>query len=217
MPSFHWQSRAAGLRYVVIPKCACTGNQIAMVRAEWEESHPELVRILVSNPQSVHDSFDHKYFMNSQKMSVPIDWFRYTFVRDPHARFLSFYNDKVLGVSSQKNEFGALGFSEDMTLMDALDHIESIPREKRNNHFAHQVDLIFVNGELVVDFIGRMERFEHDIHVVISQSKSRIRKEWFGHFNKSRKIRPNAAKLDGMTRKRIRDMYREDFRFFGYD
>jgi hypothetical protein len=86
---------------------------------------------------------------------------KFTFLRDPYLRFLSFYENKI------KKLGGWLDMNATMSLEQVLNHIASHPAMMHKDvHLAPLSDLCGL-FEIPYDFLGNMDRFEEDTRRVL--------------------------------------------------
>ncbi|MDC8005074.1 sulfotransferase family 2 domain-containing protein [Aureisphaera galaxeae] len=153
------------------------------------------------------------------------DYFKFSFVRDPYKRAFSFYN--------------FLGYSKIISFRSFVNHV--LPRKLKENDFffKSQYDYLYSEkGELMVDYLGRLETIKEDIEKVkeicglkgatlphVNKSKG----EWnraVGHLVRTpylwRYFKLNAKKqqFDAVFTQEIKDkvyeLYQKDFEPFGY-
>lgn len=94
--------------------------------------------------------------------------FSFGFVRDPYARLASCYRHKIVGVREQGKRISPLfavygrAFSLRMSFAEFARAVAAIPDDRAEKHFRSQTRFLFAGGRQVVDFIGRLERFDED-------------------------------------------------------
>ncbi len=135
-------------------------------------------------------------------------YFKFAFVRDPVDRFLSCWRDRVL----DRNHFG-FG-SEELVKMRKLAEFvgfaESTDVDRCDVHLRAQCRLIDLGN---VDFIGRMERFEEDLRLVLDKLNLRgVRIPWRNASSRDR----SGEVIDPALRRRIEKIYERDLRILGY-
>jgi len=207
-----WDSPRAGLSYLVVPKSGCTSNQIAIATAQLGEGHPLLAPTL-EDPMAIHLFKPRVLYADGKMTSRP---FRYTWIRPPYRRFASFFRDKVQ--RAQWNEFGAMGFRNEMTAMECIAHIKAMTPAQMDGHFAPQAAIVFYAGQIQVDFIGRLDRFREDLKSILVRAKTPVKAEWWEPKNNVvgsdwRSVyedEPEAAEA-------VYDLHFTDFLAFGFD
>ena len=94
--------------------------------------------------------------------------FSFGFVRDPYTRLVSCYRHKILRLREQGRRispiFAVYGrtFSPSMEFPEFVRAVASIPDERAEKHFRSQTRFLYRDGEPLVDFVGRLERFPDD-------------------------------------------------------
>lgn len=94
--------------------------------------------------------------------------FTFGFVRDPYARLVSCYRHKIARPRRQGKKvspiFWVYGrrFSLQMTFPEFVRAVAEVPDERAEKHFRSQTRFLFRDGKPLVDFVGRLERFEDD-------------------------------------------------------
>lgn len=94
--------------------------------------------------------------------------FSFGFVRDPYARLVSCYRHKILRLRDQGRRispiFAVYGrtFSPATEFPDFIRAVAAIPDARAEKHFRSQTRFLYRNGEPIVDFVGRLERFDAD-------------------------------------------------------
>jgi hypothetical protein len=102
--------------------------------------------------------------------------FSFAFVRDPYARLVSCYRHKIVRPREAGRRispvFAVYGrrFSLDMGFPEFVAAVASIPDGRAEKHFRSQTHSLYLDGEPVVDFVGRLERFERDWGTVCERS-----------------------------------------------
>lgn len=137
-------------------------------------------------------------------------YFKFTFVRNPYDRVISAWRDKIRGVGQ-----GA-GISSDLKQrlydFDAFTEWLCCQRPAEMNiHFRPQSLLV----PLDPDFIGRTESFRGDCEILWPML-GLVLPNRFPHANRSRDARLSIDGVSDSSRRRLNDLYAEDFRRFGY-
>lgn len=203
-------NRELGIAYLRIPKCGCSSFEA------WLASHHPAYG---QNPGlTIHsDEANRTYFDDVAINPDPgIYPFRFTFVREPIARFRSFYRDKILATSGNAaflERTADLGLKRGMGMLECLELISQLPAERMNPHFAPQSMFLLDGARLRVDFIGRFERFDRDVNRLQTLAGSRIP---FPHRNPGRP----SVELPDLRSKELQllhSIYATDFQLLGYD
>ena len=203
-------ARSAGLAYLQVPKVACTSFKVAMALM----NRPELATELNEAPMQIHRRSELSDIVAAGDASLE-SLFRFTFVRNPLGRFVSFYQDKILHRTK-----GVLppamveaGFVLGMPLDQALDRIEATPPANLDPHIAPQSWFGFDQRKPRVNFIGRVESLEADLLRLAEASGVRVE---LGHHNKTAKQNKPHFELSAKDEERILKFYAEDFELLGY-
>ena len=206
-------ARKHGLAYLQVPKAACTSLRAAICLL----NHPELDPEEVTGPEWIHQHREMNDILQPGARELR-RLFRFTFVRHPYARFVSFYRNKIAEPNSPAvaKRFGPQGFSAGMTLDAALDVVEATPVEQLDPHLIPQVDLIYRGGTSLVEFIGRVERLAEDIKLVenrcgVSLKLPHLNRASGGSIDRAREL------LAESGRTRLQRIYARDFERFDYE
>jgi len=155
------------------------------------------------------------------------DTFRFTFVRNPYARVVSAYYNKVLDLNG--NNLSTMYFAPGDAIDPAMDfpafvdHICRHPDEVIDSHYCSQAYQSLA-GVVTHDLVGRMESFDDDVARLLDRlglDRSAYRPE---HRLNTRpadaeerfRVQRKIAVTDDLAA-RIYRRYQEDFRLFGYD
>ncbi|WP_138469010.1 sulfotransferase family protein [Poseidonocella sp. HB161398] len=150
--------------YIETPKVACTAIKAYMQdrAAPPPGGTPE--------GRDVHDRASSPLPMLSslppatRRAALAGSWRRFSFTRNPFARLLSGYLDKIVTNDWERaRHLPQLGFAPDarIPLGTFLKALAAIPEEARDIHFAPQSRLLCL-GDIGYDFLGAFERFEAD-------------------------------------------------------
>ena len=99
-------------------------------------------------------------------------FFKFSFVRDPYARVLSLYH--------------YLGYSRIISMEKYVEKV--LAKKVSENHFFYQSQYEYLfsdSGQLLVDFVGKLEQISADIKVVLN--KTGLAGKQLPHVNKSEK------------------------------
>ncbi|MCY7395036.1 MAG: sulfotransferase family protein [Nocardioides sp.] len=137
------------------------------------------------------------------------DYYKFSFVRHPHARFLSAWRDKV--VDQNYFEFDATTLARmqdpraflDWTAGHDLDDLG-----RTDQHVAHQSRLVDLSQ---IDFLGRLESFEGDFATICADLQ--LPAPAPVHQNRTG---GGAAPVDPELAVAVHEVYRKDFQILGY-
>jgi hypothetical protein len=206
-------ARKHGLAYLQVPKAACTSLRAAICLL----NHPELDPGIVSGAEWIHQHREMNDMLRPGAKELR-KLFRFTFVRHPYARFVSFYRNKIAELDSPAvaKRFAAQGFKAGMTMDAALDVVEATPVEELDPHLIPQADLVYSSGTPLVEFIGRVERLAEDVKVVetrcgVSLNLPHLNRVSGTSIDRSREL------LAESDRTRLQRIYARDFERFAYE
>lgn len=138
------------------------------------------------------------------------DYFKFAFVRDPWDRFYSGWRNKIFGKNKRIVASELHDELQDFNVFVKYYHTLDIMQG--DLHFFHQHTLLDLNE---LDYVGRMESFEHDCHEIFTTlglSTGEI-----VHKNRSPVSGQNYHRFyTEETAALIAEMYRKDIQLFGY-
>jgi hypothetical protein len=201
----YYTAPAKHLAYLEIPKCACTSLKRAIASLILDEVAPGV---------KIHHEFPARYVLNHPGINRS-KYFTFTFVRDPVERFFSFYRGKVL--DGWDNFIGRallrVGIDRAMGVSQVIDALRSHDPATWERHVRPQrLFLLSDDGELMVDFIGRFERFERDWSRLSVMTQTEIE---LGRENPSLDYRPIVVRRSEYLA--LCDLYDQDFKLLGYE
>lgn len=213
--------------YLETPKAGCTTIKAILNHAEsLAIGNTSLAADIAENPKTAHlrrsmptrpiselRPSERQYFLSSDKV------FRFCFVRNPYSRVLSAYLNKIRsGKGKVFEDFQQVAASdkESYTFEEFLRVVESTPTDKRDPHWLNQTRL--VRPDIVhYHFVGKMESFSRDIDYV----RSRLPRNYVREFDTSPRNATGALETwtehyNAERADLVVEIYREDFRAFGY-
>jgi hypothetical protein len=208
----YFVSRPQRLAYLQVPKVACSSFRVAMALL----NRPELSLEQVTERGAIHRNTDWNEILTPESEELP-EYFRFTFVRDPIARFVSFYRSKIARADGEptRDRFRKLGYDATMSIEAVLERVENTPPAELDDHIVPQSALLMRNGRLLVDFIGRLERMDEDLKLVEARAGTSLR---LVHMNPTSNVRreDTLAQLSAETRQRLERFYTDDLQLLGY-
>ena len=155
--------------YLQMPKAACSSIQAFILSIEKPQLYAELKSSLSESAAPLHHSPD-----NFETGAAPDGYFRFTFVRHPFDRIVSFYRNQIAPVQRGDEgdstrlsaEAAASGFELHMAFPDFLDQIIEDGKARENIHVRPQSDLIFNRQGLTVDYIGKVEEMHRHLPIL---------------------------------------------------
>jgi len=127
------------------------------------------------------------------------DWVKFTVVRNPYSRFLSFYNDKTTS-PEYKDTLHSKKINEVLKNL--------FKKYKTDNHVKRQTDLIGKDLK-IYDFVGKTEDMENVFRFLSKVFMEEIK---YTHENKS----DQKAKLKKTDKEKIYKLYKKDFKILKY-
>ncbi len=212
-PVFFFLARRQRLACLQMPKAGSTTFRAAFSLL----NHPELTREAVCERKAM---VRHPEWADPVPGGDPFlkKCFRFTFTRNPYARFASFYRSKI-GKRTQseiKPHFLALGLGEGMTLEQVLEVVEKHPAEALDPHIMPQNLIAFSAGQLRVDFVGQIEQLDQGMAEVKKRSGVDLELSRL-NVTEGATVRDPRESLSEDLRQRLARLYAEDFRLFGYE
>ena len=210
-PIWFFLARRQRLAYLLVPKVASTSLRAALCLL----NHPELPREQVLDP----DVLQKNKAWNDMAPAATADLrglFRFTFVRDPFARFLSFHRNKIAAATpaTLRPRFAQLGLAAGLSLADTLTRVEAIPPGQLDAHIVPQSLLVYSGGKPRVDFIGHIEQFGADLARVEEQAGVKLDIQQLNAT--AAPPRDPRETLDPAIRERLARLYADDLANFGY-
>lgn len=138
------------------------------------------------------------------------DYFKFTIVRNPWDRFLSFYQDKVRNNLQQLSQNDQEIFS-DLTFKDSVFKLTTKDLEQCDLHYRLQTKMFPIDN---IDFIGKFENLQEDFGIVCN--KIGIPHQKFPQKNKS-KHKHYTEYYDDETKEIVAEKYAKDIECFGYE
>ena len=146
------------LAYLKIPKAACTSIRKTMVKfflsdhslkqAEYEP-YKNVYGLGLSEPVEA-------YIFKREKLALlQQQYFKFTFVRNPFSRLVSFYLNKII----KENQYYRIGKTE-REFSKVAKIICKKPDVISDEHFVSQYCLVYEEGQCLVDFVGKFENLE---------------------------------------------------------
>lgn len=98
-------------------------------------------------------------------------YFLFSFVRNPVTRLYSCYRDKVVNAEQRRKRctFSPYQIHFGMSFQEFIEQVSQIPDRHSDQHFKSQSGVLYHKGELLVNYVGKMEQFEEDWEVLSSR------------------------------------------------
>ena len=88
--------------------------------------------------------------------------FCFSFVRNPFDRLVSAYNNKVLELDDVTGPMHKMGLHSNMSFNDFLECTVSTSNEKLDIHLLPQSEILYLNNQLIPNYVGRIESIKND-------------------------------------------------------
>lgn len=184
--------------FLHIPKCG--GTSIESFFGSWRNKHSKDYFYLGKNRQH--------FLLNEILDQYPkcSNYFKFAFIRNPFSRIVSEYNY----ILSNSKDLKKLPFKD--FVLNLENYLNNTAYEYHNLSLCDY--LLNKEGELVVDFVGRLENFQEDFNVVCD--KIGIPKQKLPHCNKTRH-KHYIEYYDDETREIIAQKFAKDIEYFEYE
>lgn len=201
-----WNKRK-GYAYLPISKSACSSFK-KLIAAD--------LMIEIADLYKIHRTKIPSILLTS----VPLDFFLFTFVRNPWHRLVSCFRQKIVPGRDDEfylrgvaRPFVSYGFRADMEFEQFAKHACTISREKAEPHFAPQSRFIYRNEEKLVRNVYRLELLDQvkaEIEAATGLDLSQLGKvNDTGEYDYTTYYGPS---LQGL----VAEYYEADIRLFGY-
>ena len=197
--------------YAHIPKCASN----------------TCFSIIARNINQSVVSIQTKYGPHSKNEAFKrLDYFKFTFIRNPWDRIVSCYYDRVIKKREydkdknpwDPNAFVRMGLHSKISFERFVEIIANQDDENSDYHWRSLHSFITFNDKIITDFIGKVENIEHDWNELCDKLNWKKRK--INHENKSNKsIRKHSdykSYYNSTTKKIIAKRFEKDIDIFKY-
>ena len=192
----------------------------------WDEHKLIYVRVPKSANSSIRKSIaggvENKVDLTQLKKQYP-EHLSFSFVRNPWARLVSSYTEKIRVEGTEEEKFvggvyrGLLAmdssFRVGMPFDEFAELICSFSDQKVEKHFKSQCYFLVRDGVVIPDFVGRVESIQEDWVRLAKMAKFDAS---IGHWNKSRHSHYSEFYNERLI-KLVADRYREDIEIFDYE
>lgn len=200
------------LVFISVPKAACTSIKIAMARSYGIE---------VDQAKLIHYDRVWQSWYGSPA-SLRDDFAIFAFVRNPYARLVSCYLDKVCNLANNHpkpymshlcSKLYPYHLSEQMSFAEFVTRVARIPDRLADRHFKSQASFLLYEGRILPDFVGRVENLAHDWAQIATQYNFSPQ---ISHKNKSPYTTDYRAYYTPELADIVYKRYVQDFKLFGY-
>ena len=165
-----WKLESLRLVYIPVPKVASSGIR-QMLRAR------ERDEMLASGSHSSIDERALKHQLEerlrvslrpAQVQRMKGHYYRFSYVRNPLTRLYSCYRDKVVNAQQRRKRctLSPYRIHFGMSFEEFIDRVAEIPDKYSDQHFRSQSAQLVHQGDLLVDYWGKLERFADDWEVL---------------------------------------------------
>lgn len=198
-------------------KVACSSILLALSQMRRDTNFVLPTARLEDGSASVHafqDAYTQaEFFLHRWPVAwppLPKSLIKFTFTRNPYARFRSFYKSKILGQQLPGPYYRRFGITAETSFEECVASITSVDPADLEHHSAPQSLIAFNGDELLVDFVGKLETIDRDWTVIQALTGYDIQLDHTNAFDDSEGI------YTASTAQRIYEYYRDDFELFGY-
>jgi len=216
---FYIIPRTGGLAYLNMPKSACTSILHQLVDMRVDTDPAPTAGLLEDGSDAVHGfspPYAHlEYFFGRWPLDhppIPSSFITFTFVRNPYARFYSFYKSKIKLGQAPGAYYRKFGIEPGCSFSDCVHKLTAVDPAELEHHAAPQSMIMVNEGKLHVDYLGKVENFSDDWSVI--QHLTGYDQEP-GRLNVTGSSR--APVYTEELKECVYDYFRDDFLLFDYD
>ena len=192
------------IAYLIMRKCGCSSIRHAISRIrDSTPIEPDQNRIHVGEKSFV-------CFPN--QLSCPEKWFKFTIVRDPIRRFLSFYSNKILNQDLCSNHtflhYDRFGLLPNMSI-DQVIQVLTSGEYQLEPHIAPQKEAIAAVG-YPLDYVGKLEQLSRALTEIQQHTGIKLESQKLNE-NRQPYVLPTRSQFNQLA-----DYYREDIDAYGY-
>jgi hypothetical protein len=202
-----------GIRYVNIPKTGTGTTRMAVYHRLCDLAGERLDKSVL---------WQHTRWVRKRDMASLDPRFTFAFARDPYARLASVYRHKIVRARDAGRRISPLffvhgrRFSLDMSFPEFVRAVSAVPDHKAEKHFRSQSSFLFLDGEPLTDFLGRVERFERDWAVIVQKTGMEPLRRGYNRTDAEGEFTLDDW-YDEALIALVNERYAEDFERLGYD
>lgn len=211
-----------GYVYVETPKVGCSTIKLTLQRLELQDEDFHHEPLADAHKRQFSPLIGPAQVGDLPKFLSRSDITRFCFVRNPYARLLSCYLDKIAGNASQKGQIlRQLGYDPyslqiDISFEQFVSAVEAQPISVMDPHWRIQYYQTF-HDTIAYDFVGRFEAFDADLRHI----GRRISPDFDRYYKTEDRHRTAAAVnlesyYSDALQRRVYSIYRKDFEAFAY-
>lgn len=150
------------LGYIPVPKVASSSIHSMLRELQTDPTPDKLDGRTLAKTESMHPR---------EVLRVREQCFLFSFVRNPVTRLYSGYRDKVVNAEQRRKRctFSPYKIHFGMSFEEFIERVAQIPDQYSDQHFKSQTALLYHKGELLVNYVGKMEQFAEDWEVLSSR------------------------------------------------
>ena len=216
VPSFHGFP-GENISFVEVPKAGSSTTLLTLINAH-AMKHGLAAVTVPRQPEGKSRTIGFRSKERPPFCEIIRDRYLFSMVRNPFARVLSAYLDKVKHRNDIYLSFAryvGIDLAKDISFTEFLTHLAAMRGRVLNRHWAPQTGVIQARA-LRYDFVGALETIGDDLGLILRNcgfSDSHIQ-SFIPHARKSgSKI---ADFYDDTATDLVREIYRDDFRLLGY-
>lgn len=217
IPIEYFVNQEKRLVYLPIPKVACTAIKLSVYDQELKDQ------------KNYHDYMNiHSLLAGKQSHSLSVEekqYYKFAFVRDPFARLVSCFKDKVIKPQQHNGRYYfdtaynrklihslyGNSFTVDMSFEEFVKLVVKIPDLFADGHFMSQTAFLYRFNKRIPDYIGKLEKIEQDwLFLVDNFGLPSLEVK-----NKTKKVELNEYYSDELINI-VYSRYQNDIRNFGY-
>jgi hypothetical protein len=158
-----WVMEDIQLAYLSIPKVASSSIR-HLIR---ERQAKIMFSYSQENRKTLKKELEKRIKISTTPSQIPQlkeRFYLFSFVRNPLTRLYSCYRDKVINAVKKHDEckLSPYGINFGMNFEEFINRISQIPDECADRHFKSQYAFLTHGEDLLVQFLGKFERFESD-------------------------------------------------------
>jgi len=195
--------------FVHIPKCG--GTSIEDIIWPMPRKVSDLWMGFINEYENKYQTGGLQHLKGSQicqevGQEVYNSYYKFSFVRNPWDKAVSQY----MYIKERKDLLEFIGMTSKDPFIKYLNLIQKIKHVQWEEQFKFVLD---DNGELIVDYLGKLENFQEDVLVVLDKLKLDV--DNIPHSKKTKR-KSYDEYYDDESKELIRNMYKIDIETFGY-
>lgn len=204
------------IAYIPVPKVASSSiRKLFMEKQIGKELMPDNSESYLRTRKGLKRSIRHSRHP-SNFSDLQQDYFLFSFVRNPLTRLFSCYQDKIIESekTDKKCKFQAYGIGFGISFNDFVCAVSDIPDSVAEQHFRSASAFITHSGELLVNYVGKLEQFSDDWHILATRFNLPLPPTT--HRVSSNRVAMKDIPISSDCMKRLIKRYAQDVDLFGY-